>query len=120
MILIFILLSLAEAVRHWYLIERKHISPNKIFSFILRWVLSAIVIYFDPLPKWVTIPTYTIVDWYIHDYFLNTIRKVSPVWLLNNTGPVDIFQRNYPNMFVWFVWKTLALVGLVGGYFFNN
>lgn len=120
MILIFILFSLAEAARHWYVIEKQQRSPNKTFSFIMRWVVSWGILWFDPLPKWITIPTYTIVDWYIHDYFLNLIRKIKPIWYLNKTGPIDLFQRNYPNMVVWFVWKTILLIGLLGSYLFNG
>lgn len=119
MILIFILLSVLEAVRHWYIIEKQHKSPNKTISFIGRWLVSWIVILFDSQPMYVTILTYTIADWYIHDYFLNFIRGVKPIWYLNTTGPIDKFQRAYPNMFVWFIWKTILLVGLLGGYFFN-
>jgi hypothetical protein len=88
-------------------------------SFLARAVVALCLAWLDELPITITLPTFAIVNWCIHDYVLNLLRGIKPIWYLNETGPIDRFQRNYPNMFVWFVWKVILMIGLVGAYFFN-
>ena len=88
-------------------------------SFLARAAVAVCLAWFDELPLSITLPTYAIVDWCFHDYVLNLLCGTSPIWYLNDTGSFDRFQRNYPNMFVWFAWKVILFIGLVGAYFFN-
>jgi hypothetical protein len=118
-LIVWMVLSLLEVVRHWYIIKRKKKSPNKLVSFLARAAVAICLAWFDELPLSITLPTYAIVDWCFHDYVLNLLCGTSPIWYLNDTGSFDRFQRNYPNMFVWFAWKVIFFIGLVGAYFFN-
>ena len=120
LLLIFIILSLLEALRHFYVVEYLHRSPNKRLSFVLRFLGAAVFLYLDDSwPKYQLSLTYTVVDWVIHDYVLNLMRGVKPLWYLNSTGPIDRFQRNYGGVQAWFIWKLLAVLGLVSMYYFN-
>lgn len=122
-ILFFILFSFAEATRHAFLIVVRKISPNKEFSFVFRAFIGAIFIVYELIvfawPAWFLIPLYILTDWCIHDYYLN-IWLSKPFYYLNSTGPIDTFQNNNPNAFVWFCFKTTALLGLLGCYIFNT
>jgi len=120
LLLIFTVLSLLEALRHFYVIEYLHRIPNKRLSFVGRFILGCIFLYLDESwPKYQLSATYTMVDWVIHDYVLNLFRGVKPVWLLNHSGPIDKFQWVHGGPQVWFIWKMLAVVGLVAMYYFN-
>ena len=118
MLLIFIVLSVTEVVRHWYIINHLHRSPNKVLSFLLR---AGVALMFllapsEQVPIYISGFTYLITDWYIHDYVLNLIRGVKPVWYLNSTGPFDKFQNAHPNALTWFVMKTIMLIIFVNLY----
>lgn len=119
-LLLFIIFSVLEVVRHWYVIEELHESPNKAFSFLVRASLAIVMSWYDTIPFYVALPTYGIVDWWLHDYLLNFLRGVKPIWYLNGTGPIDIFQNNNPHPYVWFLWKTTALIGFLGMYYINT
>lgn len=122
LLLFFSILSFAEVIRHWYIINRLHRSPNKAISFTLRFAAGC-VFALSPqgdIPFGVVAGSYLIVDWYIHDYVLNLLRGVRPIWYLNSKGPIDRIQNNYPNAFVWFVWKTILLIGFLGMYYINT
>lgn len=121
-LLIFSLLSILETVRHWYVIEKLKVSPNKLLSFIGRFLVGFVFFWYDDsnVPLQVKALAYLIVDWYIHDYLLNVLRGVKPIWYLNSTGLIDRFQNEVPNAFVWFVWKTMLFVSSILMYYVNT
>lgn len=120
-LLVFSVLSVLETIRHWYVIERLKKSPNKLISFVARFVVGFLFFWYDNsnVPVEVKAPVYLIVDWYIHDYLLNLLRGVKPIWYLNSTGFIDRFQNEHPSAYVWFCWKSLLFVGLMLMYYVN-
>ncbi len=122
LLLVFLAESL-ETLRHWYIIERLKKSPNKRLSFTIRGAFIAAASFLEYLfgpairPLWVTIPAFIMLSWVMHDYLLNVLRGVEPVWELNEKGPIDLLQE--PE-YVWFYIKLIALAGLVGAYLFNQ
>lgn len=121
---LYALISGLEAVRHAYVIEELKKTPNKLWSWIGRSILGSIFVLIDNTPKEVTVPLYSIVDWWIHDYGLNLFRNwLDPVqklkiWELGD-GLFDSFQKKLENEQVLFVMKTLALIGLILVYYVN-
>lgn len=122
LLLIFACISLLETIRHWYVIEKLKRSPNKMLSFIFRFSLGILFFVMDQgrAPIQVLALCYLVTDWWIHDYVLNILRGVKPIWYLNSTGWIDIFQNDHPNAFVWFVWKSLAFFASLGMYYIND
>lgn len=121
-LIIFVVFSLAEVGRHLYIRKINKRSPNKVLSFVLRSVVGGLFIlleFWAGYPLEYAIPTYIITNWWIHDYLQNILIGKKPVWYLNSIGPIDQFQNKYPNAYVWFIFKTIALIGLVGMYYFN-
>lgn len=123
LLLIFAILSLIETTRHWYVIEKLKRSPNKLISFVARFCAGVCFFISDTgsdIPIEVLALAYLITDWWIHDYVLNLLRGVKPIWYLNSTGLIDILQNNYPSAFGWFIWKTIMFVGALGMYYLND
>jgi hypothetical protein len=118
-LLIWIAIAVLEVTRHWYLITKKKVSPNKVFSFIARAAVATLIfVLFEWRPGYESFPAYIIVGWFIHDVFLNLLRG-NPVWYLNDHGFLDKLQRNSIGVLGAFVLKCIALIGLGGIYFFN-
>lgn len=112
--------AIAEMARHCYVRKKKKRSPNKAFSLSLRTAVALGLLFFlETRPMLDAGLTYLFVGWWIHDYPQNLIMGVRPIYYLNDTGPIDRFQNKYPDAFVWFCWKTILMVGLVGAYYFN-
>ena len=88
----------------------------------IRWCIRAsvavILIYLDQSwPFWQLLATYGIAFWFLFDTGLNVLRN-EKVWYLGSNF-LDKLQKKYPNEFVWFVWKGIAFIGLVGAYYLN-
>lgn len=118
---IFLFISLEEVCRHAFVITSQKRSPNKAISFALRALSAVVLSYLDPRPMWAVLPAMAVLDWWFHDYLLGLLiwSGKQPIWHLNSTGFFDELQNKYPNAGVWFVWKTIAMIGLVGAYFVN-
>lgn len=121
-LLVFIIFSIVEVCRHVYLRKVKKRSPNKLLSFIIRSGAALAFVYIEHcqgFALYYMLPVYTITNWWIHDYLQNMMMRKRPIWYLNSTGPIDTFQNKYPNAYVWFFFKTIALIGLVGMYYLS-
>ena len=117
-ILVWFVIEILKVVRHWYLIEKKHVSPNKVISFVIRAVLLLVIISHDDYTNFVTWGAYIFGGWFIHDYLLNILRGVRPIFYLNSTGAIDKLQAANPYVAFWF--KAIFVLIFVGAYFFND
>jgi hypothetical protein len=116
-ILLLFVLELIEVIRHFYLIEYKKKSPNKVFSFVLRGAWIILILHLAEWhPFWISLGAYVFASWVIHDVGINILRG-SPLWYVNGTGYIDKLQRKFE--FPAFAWKMIFFIVFVGAYFFN-
>lgn len=99
--------------------------PNHPLNFAIRG-LPVIALYlvtsgWNPMtPQWPefgrAVFAFATTFWFGFDTLLN-VSTHKPITHLGNT-PIDLLQKNYPNEFVWFVWKAMLCVfGLLWFYF---
>jgi hypothetical protein len=129
MLNIWIIYKILKAVWHTVEIKTGH-SPDKKLSFLLDIVISIICLYFEnhiPLFPYALV-IYTFVGWWIGDYFLYLLLKISntkgwekrEIWYLNKTGPIDKFQTKFGGEWTWFVFKSIGMIGSVLMYYVND
>lgn len=117
--LIWLLVVVAEMLRHQYLIKKRRKSPNKVLSWTGRAIIAGLLIWFfeQTRPLEVTFLAYTITGWWIHDYVPNILFNKRPVWYLNKTGFLDRFQNNVMGPDIWFIFKSMLFVFMQPIYF---
>jgi hypothetical protein len=121
--MIILLLFIVVSILFDYIVIEIFHKPIKKEGHAVRWIIRAtitslLIIMDTAHPLWQTIPTYTITFWFLFDTGLNGMRGKSIIHLGDSF--LDQLQKNYPNEFVWFVWKAIAFIGLFGGYYFNG
>jgi len=114
---VFIALQLAW---HYVVIEVFDKSPNHSVHFWIR-IAAAITItaMYHELTL-INLATYGIAFWFAFDTLLNILRGLSVLHL--GDSPIDKFQKTHPTEggeFIWFCFKGIAFLGLVGIYYFN-
>jgi hypothetical protein len=119
-LIIYIIIELLEVVRHAWIISVEKHSPRKWLSVLLRGAALITILYFEPRPLGYSAFMYFCIGWWIHDYVLNLVLEKSPIWYLNNTGPIDKFQNGFVGAGGWFIWKTILCFGSVAMYFVND
>jgi hypothetical protein len=118
---VFIVFVVLSIIWDAIVIEVLHKKITKIGHGV-RWLFRASVgIYFISIDtSWPLIQigfTYVITFWFLFDTGLNIMRGRALYYL--GSSFLDKLQKNYPNEFVWFVFKAIAFIGLVGAYYFN-
>lgn len=111
---IFIILQLAW---HYTVIEVFERVPNHGCHLAIRVVVAIVIMIMSQELSWINILTYGIAFWLPFDSILNLLRG-KKIWYLGET-PIDKFQKEHPNEQVWFWFKTIAFLGLVGAYYLN-
>ena len=114
--LVFLLISI---LFDWWTIQCgiQITKKGHLVRWYIRAITAAIFMYFDHnWPLYILIPTYSISFWFLFDTTLNILRGKN-LWYLGSNW-LDKLQKKYPNEFVWFWFKGIAFIGLIGAYYF--
>lgn len=100
-------------LRHWYIIEIEHRSPDKRKASMMRAFFGSVLVMgqsTSDLSHDLPIAMFAMFGfWFCFDYGLNLIRGVKPFYYLNSTGPIDLFQHRVLGAHTWF-WIKLNLM----------